>query len=44
MLYDLNNDPKQNVDISGDTNNAALVKNYREKLLVMRKKVNKNPV
>ena len=44
MLYNLNKDPKQNIDIAKDANNKTLVKIYREKLSTMRKEVNKNPI
>jgi arylsulfatase A-like enzyme len=44
MLYNLNKDPKQNIDIAKDANNKALVKTYSKKLSVMRKEVNKNPI
>ena len=44
MLYDLNSDPKQNIDISGYKSSATLVKKYKEKLLSMRKEANQNPL
>ena len=44
MLYDMDKDLKQNSDISKVANNAELVEKYKEKLKVMRQKVNKNPI
>jgi arylsulfatase A-like enzyme len=43
MLYDLQKDFKQNMDISKLPENAVLVDKYSEKLKVMRAKVNINP-
>jgi hypothetical protein len=43
MLYDLQNDRKQNIDISNRPENAKLIEKYHEKLKVMREKVNKDP-
>ena len=43
MLYDMNKDPKQNLDISKLPVNEELVVMYKEKLKVMREKVNKDP-
>ena len=43
MLYDLNNDPKQNIDISKLNHNQILVSKYQKKLRVMREKVRQNP-
>jgi arylsulfatase A-like enzyme len=43
MLYDLQNDRKQNVDISNRPENAKLIEKYHKKLKVMREKVNKDP-
>jgi len=43
MLYDLNVDLKQNIDISKRSENAALVDKYSKKLKVMRDFVNKDP-
>lgn len=44
MLYDLQKDLKQNTNISKLPRNAELVKKYKEKLKVMRLKVNKKPI
>ena len=44
MLYDLNKDLKQNVDIAKKAENAELVKKYSEKLKVMRDFVNQEPL
>jgi len=44
MLYDFHNDFKQNTDISKLPRNTSLVNKYKEKLKVMRKQVNKNPI
>ena len=44
MLYDLNKDLKQNVDIAKKVENAELVKKYSEKLKVMRDFVNRDPI
>ena len=44
MLYDLNKDLKQNVDIAKKAENAELVKKYSEKLKVMRDFVNRDPI
>jgi arylsulfatase A-like enzyme len=44
MLYDLNKDLKQNVDIAKNAENAELVKKYSEKLKVMRDFVNRDPI
>ena len=43
MLYDNLNDYKQNTDISMLSSNKLVVKKYKEKLKVMREKVNKDP-
>lgn len=43
MLYDNLKDPKQNKNISNELSNAKLVAKYKEKLKMMRVKVNKNP-
>ena len=43
MLYDNLNDYKQNTDISNLSSNKLVVKKYKEKLKVMREKVNKDP-
>ena len=43
MLYDNLNDYKQNTDISKLPSNKSVVKKYKEKLKVMREKVNKDP-
>ncbi len=43
MLYDNLNDYKQNTDISKLSSNKLVVKKYKEKLKVMREKVNKDP-
>jgi arylsulfatase A-like enzyme len=43
MLYDLQNDRKQNIDISNRPENAKLIEKYHKKLKVMREKVNKDP-
>ncbi len=43
MLYDLKNDLKQNKDISKFKDNQSLVFKYKEKLRIMREKVNKDP-
>ena len=42
MLYDNLNDYKQNTDISKLSSNKLVVKKYKEKLKVMREKVNKD--
>jgi len=44
MLYDNHKDSKQNTDISKLQSNATLVNKYKEKLKVMREKVNKDPI
>jgi iduronate 2-sulfatase len=44
MLYDLHNDLKQNTDISKLPDNKELVEKYKDKLKVMRDKVNKKPL
>jgi hypothetical protein len=44
MLYDLKKDLKQNIDISKQPENAALVKKYSGKLKVMRDFVNQDPL
>ncbi|NCF41762.1 MAG: sulfatase-like hydrolase/transferase [Bacteroidetes bacterium] len=44
MLYDLNKDLKQHVDIAKKAENAGLVKKYSEKLKVMRDFVNRDPI
>ena len=43
MLYDMQNDKKQNVDISKLPENKELVKKYSIKLEEMRNYVNKDP-
>ena len=43
MLYDMQNDKKQNVDISKLPENKELVKKYSIKLEEMRTYVNKDP-
>ncbi len=43
MLYDNLNDYKQNTDISKLSSNKLVVKKYKEKLKVMREKVNQDP-
>ncbi len=43
MLYDLQRDFKQNIDISKLPENRKLVEKYSEKLKIMREKVNINP-
>ena len=43
MLYDNLNDYKQNTDISKLPSNKSVVKKYKEKLKVMREKVNQDP-
>ena len=43
MLYDMNDDKKQNKDVSKVPENAELVNNYRFKLKEMRDFVNKDP-
>lgn len=43
MLYDNLKDPKQNKNISNDPSNAKLVAKYKEKLKIIRDKVNKQP-
>ena len=43
MLYDNLNDYKQNTDISKLPSNKSVVKKYKEKLKVMREKVNLDP-
>lgn len=43
MLYDIQRDFKQNIDISKLPENDKLVEKYREKLKMMREKVNINP-
>ena len=42
MLYDMNNDVKQNTEISKLSINKDLVKKYSEKLQIMRDFVNKD--
>jgi len=44
MLYDMHQDPKQNIDVSKLQSNAKLVEKYGEKLKIMREKVNKDPI
>ena len=44
MLYDLNKDLKQNMDISKLPENAKLVEKYRKKLKAMRTYVNQDPM
>lgn len=44
MLYDLNEDLKQNNDVSKLPENAGLVKKYRKKLKIMRDFVNEDPL
>ena len=44
MLFDLNNDPKQNQDLSNDQNFKDVVKLYKSKLLEMRNFVNQPPI
>lgn len=44
MLFDLNNDPKQNQDLSNNENYKDIVKFYKSKLLEMRNFVNQPPV
>ena len=44
MLYDHNNDFSENIDISKLPENKKLVKNYSEKLRVMREFVNSDPL
>ena len=43
MLYNLQTDFKQNIDISKFPENDKLVEKYKEKLKIMREKVNINP-
>ena len=43
MLYDMQNDKKQNIDISKLPENKELVKKYSIKLGEMRNYVNKDP-
>jgi hypothetical protein len=43
MLYDNHKDHGQNTDISKLPTNELLVKKYKEKLKLMRTKVNKDP-
>ena len=43
MLYDIQRDLKQNIDISKLPENDKLVEKYKEKLKIMREKVNINP-
>ena len=44
MLYDMNNDRKQNEDISKKSSNLELVKYYSEKLKSMRAFVDQDPI
>ena len=44
MLYDMNNDRKQNEDISKKSSNLELVKYYSEKLKAMRAFVDQDPI
>ena len=44
MLYDMNNDRKQNEDISKKSSNLELVKYYSEKLKEMRAFVDQDPI
>ena len=44
MLYDMNNDRKQNEDISKKTSNLELVKYYSQKLKEMRAFVDQDPI
>lgn len=44
MLYDLNKDAKQNIDISDFSNNNHLIEKYKNKLEIMRDHVNKDPI
>ena len=44
MLYDNHKDSKQNTDISKLPNNDKLVEKYKEKLKIMRTKVNKDAI
>ena len=44
MLYDMNNDRKQNEDISKKSGNLELVKYYSEKLKAMRAFVDQDPI
>ena len=44
MLFDLNKDKRQNIDISKLLKSEALVKKYSKKLKVMRDFVNKDPL
>lgn len=44
MLYDLNRDLRQNIDISKQPENAALVEMYSSKLKRMREMVDKDPI
>ena len=44
MLYDLNKDKQQNVDISKFSENFEIVKKYSEKLKVMRNFVDQDPL
>ena len=43
MLYDLDVDGKQNIDISKESENEMLVEKYSQRLKVMRDMVNENP-
>ena len=44
MLYDMNNDRKQNEDISKKSSNLELVKYYSQKLKAMRAFVDQDPI
>ena len=44
MLYDMNNDRKQNEDISKKSSNLELVKYYSQKLKEMRAFVDEDPI
>ncbi|AWX43676.1 Iduronate-2-sulfatase [Flagellimonas maritima] len=44
MLYNLNTDSEQNTNISKEPSAAALVVKYKEKLKIMRDKVDKDPI
>ena len=44
MLYDMNNDRKQNEDISKKSSNLELVKYYSQKLKEMRAFVDQDPI
>ena len=43
MLYDLDLDGKQNIDISKESENKMVVEKYSQKLKAMRDMVNENP-